>query len=123
MLRLALSSLLLGSLNFFGCADETVSCEDDVLGCDETLTFELAADCSEAEMAGEIELVIGNGNGEGGFRALESDELDLVEIIELPDHPFFVAVQFHPEFRSKPTKAHPLFREFVKAACARKRGK
>jgi CTP synthase len=40
----------------------------------------------------------------------------LVEIIELPDHPWFVAVQFHPEFQSKPTKAHPLFREFVAAA-------
>ena len=35
----------------------------------------------------------------------------LVEVIELPDHPWFVAVQCHPEFKSKPTKAHPLFRE------------
>ncbi len=40
----------------------------------------------------------------------------LVEIIELKDHPWFVAGQFHPEFKSRPTKAHPLFREFVKAA-------
>ena len=39
----------------------------------------------------------------------------LVEVIELPDHPWFVAVQCHPEFKSKPTKAHPLFREFVAA--------
>ena len=37
----------------------------------------------------------------------------LVEIIELPNHPWFLAVQFHPEFKSKPTKAHPLFRDFV----------
>ena len=36
----------------------------------------------------------------------------LVEIIELKDHPWFVASQFHPEFKSRPTKAHPLFREF-----------
>ena len=43
----------------------------------------------------------------------------LVEIIELRDHPFFVASQFHPEFRSRPNKPHPLFREFVAAACAR----
>jgi len=43
-------------------------------------------------------------------------ERDLVEIIELHDHPYFVAVQFHPEFKSKPTRAHPLFREFVAAA-------
>jgi len=41
---------------------------------------------------------------------------DLVEIIELETHPFFVAVQFHPEFKSKPNRPHPLFREFIKAA-------
>ncbi len=41
---------------------------------------------------------------------------DLVEIVELPDHPWFVGVQFHPELKSRVTKAHPLFREFVKAA-------
>ncbi|MDR7856981.1 CTP synthase [Tissierella sp.] len=40
----------------------------------------------------------------------------LVEMIELKDHPWFVAVQYHPEFKSRPTKAHPLFREFIKAA-------
>nr|MDJ0522970.1 CTP synthase [Planctomycetota bacterium] len=45
-------------------------------------------------------------------------ERDLVEIIELHDHPFFVAVQFHPEFKSKPTRPHPLFRELVAAALA-----
>jgi CTP synthase len=44
----------------------------------------------------------------------------LVEIIELPDHPFFVAGQFHPELRSRPTRPHPLFREFVAAARARR---
>ncbi len=43
-------------------------------------------------------------------------ERDLVEIIELRDHPWFVGVQFHPEFKSRPTSAHPLFREFVSAA-------
>ncbi len=40
----------------------------------------------------------------------------LAEIIELPDHPFFIAGQFHPELRSRPTRPHPLFREFVGAA-------
>ncbi|HVY62932.1 MAG TPA: CTP synthase [Planctomycetota bacterium] len=40
----------------------------------------------------------------------------LVEVIELRDHPWFIASQFHPEFKSKPTRAHPLFREFVRAA-------
>jgi CTP synthase len=40
----------------------------------------------------------------------------LVEIIELKDHPWFVAGQFHPEFKSRPTRPHPLFRDFVKAA-------
>lgn len=42
----------------------------------------------------------------------------LVEIIELPDHPWFLAVQFHPEFQSKPDRPHPLFRAFVAAALA-----
>ena len=41
----------------------------------------------------------------------------LVEIIELRDHPFFLASQFHPEFRSRPNKPHPMFREFIRAAC------
>lgn len=40
----------------------------------------------------------------------------LVEIIELPDHPWFIATQFHPEFKSRPTNPHPLFRGFVGAA-------
>ena len=42
----------------------------------------------------------------------------LAEIIELPNHPFFVAGQFHPELRSRPTRPHPLFRDFVGAAQA-----
>ncbi len=44
----------------------------------------------------------------------------LVEIIELVDHPWFVGCQFHPEFKSKPDQAHPLFREFIKASLAHK---
>ncbi len=44
----------------------------------------------------------------------------LVEIIELANHPWFVGCQFHPEFQSKPDHAHPLFRDFVKAALAHK---
>ena len=51
-----------------------------------------------------------------------NEERDLVEIIEIVDHPWFVAVQFHPEFKSKPDRAHPLFREFVRAAWQRKTG-
>ena len=46
-------------------------------------------------------------------------ERGLVEIVELTDHPWFVAVQFHPEFKSKPTAAHPLFAGFVAAAVER----
>jgi CTP synthase len=41
---------------------------------------------------------------------------DLVEIVELAGHPYFIAVQFHPEFKSKPDNAHPLFRYFIEAA-------
>jgi CTP synthase len=40
----------------------------------------------------------------------------LVESVEWPEHPWAVGVQFHPEFKSKPTKANPLFREFIAAA-------
>ncbi|HWB22395.1 MAG TPA: CTP synthase [Gaiellaceae bacterium] len=45
----------------------------------------------------------------------------LVEIVELPDHPWFVASQFHPEFKSRPTRPAPLFRDFVGAAVERSR--
>jgi CTP synthase len=45
----------------------------------------------------------------------------LVEVIELPDHPFFMASQFHPEFKSRPNRPEPLFREFIGAALARSR--
>ena len=48
-----------------------------------------------------------------------SPDHGLVEIIELQDHPWFLAVQFHPEFKSKPTKAHPLFAGFIGAAIKR----
>jgi CTP synthase len=41
-----------------------------------------------------------------------------VEVIELADHPWFVGVQCHPEFKSKPTQPHPLFRDFIGAALA-----
>jgi CTP synthase len=49
----------------------------------------------------------------------------LVEVIELPDHPFFVASQYHPEFKSRPLRPQPLFRDFVGAALAlaRNRGR
>jgi len=43
---------------------------------------------------------------------------DLVEIVELPDHPWFVGVQFHPELKSRPASPHPLFAAFVAAALA-----
>ncbi|HEU4480973.1 MAG TPA: CTP synthase [Actinomycetota bacterium] len=50
----------------------------------------------------------------------ESPNGTLVEIIELPEHPWFVAGQFHPEFKSRPDRPHPLFRDFVGAAIARR---
>ncbi|MDP2939257.1 MAG: CTP synthase [Candidatus Omnitrophota bacterium] len=45
----------------------------------------------------------------------------LVELVELKAHPWFIACQFHPEFRSKPDKCHPLFREFIKASLKRRK--
>lgn len=47
-----------------------------------------------------------------------SPDNNLVEIVEIPDHPWFLGCQFHPEFKSKPMKPHPLFRDFIKAALA-----
>ncbi|WP_124061067.1 CTP synthase [Gordonibacter sp. Marseille-P4307] len=44
----------------------------------------------------------------------------LVEMVEIPDHPWYVASQAHPEFKSRPTRPHPLFIGFVKAACAKR---
>ena len=46
-------------------------------------------------------------------------ERDLVEVVELPDHPWFVGVQFHPELKSRPNRPHPLFAGFVGAALRR----
>lgn len=40
----------------------------------------------------------------------------LVEIVEVPDHPWYVGVQFHPELKSRPNHAHPLFRDFIRSA-------
>ena len=52
------------------------------------------------------------------FSGLSVD--DLVEMVELPDHPWFVASQFHPEFTSNPRDGHPLFKSFISAARARR---
>jgi CTP synthase len=49
------------------------------------------------------------------FSGLSPDG-SLVEVVELEDHPFFVAVQYHPEFKSRPTRPHPLFKAFVEAS-------
>ena len=54
---------------------------------------------------------------EAGLRLTgQSPDGRLVEIVELPGHPWFVGVQFHPELKSRPNRAHPLFREFIAAA-------
>ena len=49
----------------------------------------------------------------------QNPQKKLVEIVEYKDHPWFVAVQFHPEFKSRPMDAHPLFRDFVKMSAIR----
>ncbi|MCP4135734.1 MAG: CTP synthase [bacterium] len=48
----------------------------------------------------------------GGF----NPQSDLVETVEIPSHPWFLATQYHPEFKSKPTATHPLFRDFIRAS-------
>ena len=45
-----------------------------------------------------------------------NEEADLVEIVELPKHKHFIACQFHPEFKSRPTRPHPLFDSFIKSS-------
>jgi len=57
----------------------------------------------------------------GMIVAGEYETKQLGEIVELPDHPWFVATQFHPEFKSRPLRPHPLFRDFIKAAKAARR--
>ncbi len=52
-----------------------------------------------------------------------SEDRTLVEMIEIPDHPWFVACQFHPEFTSTPRDGHPLFRHYIEAALAYSKGK
>ena len=51
-----------------------------------------------------------------GHRLQQSPDGRLVEIVELGDHPWFLGCQFHPEFKSKPIKPHPLFRKFIEAS-------
>lgn len=58
----------------------------------------------------------------GLFSSGESPDGTLVEIIELPDHPWFVGTQFHPEFKSRPDRPQPLFRDFVGAAIRHRSG-
>ncbi len=58
--------------------------------------------------------------GAGLQVAATSPDRKLIEIVEIPSHPWFVGVQFHPEFKSKPTAPHPLFVGFVRAALARR---
>ena len=61
---------------------------------------------------------------EGGLRCSGASPDDrLVEFIELPSHPFWIGTQAHPEFKSRPNRAHPLFRELVSAALARAEGR
>ncbi|MFZ3057868.1 MAG: CTP synthase [Minisyncoccales bacterium] len=58
------------------------------------------------------DLLVSKGLIIGGI----NEKKDLVEIVELKDHPFFVGVQFHPELKSRPLAPHPLFKEFIKVA-------
>ena len=64
------------------------------------------------------ELLTSNGLVLSGM----SPDNQLVEIVELRDHPWYVGTQFHPEFKSRPDRPHPLFRDFIGAAIARRGG-
>jgi len=83
-----------------------------------------AAECYEAERISERHRHRYEFNPEYRNQFIEegmrlsglSPDGNLVEIVELADHPWFLAVQFHPEFKSKPNRAHPLFSGFIEAA-------
>ncbi len=62
------------------------------------------------------EILIKNGFVLAGLSPSEQ----LVEIIEFPEHPWFIGVQFHPEFKSRPNRSHPLFKDFIRAALEKK---
>jgi CTP synthase len=85
---------------------------------DETVIFERHRHRYEVNNAYRNQLVDAGLVVSGTFQ-----EGRLVEIVELPDHPWFVASQFHPEFKSRPTRPAPLFREFVAAALDRARAR
>jgi CTP synthase len=51
------------------------------------------------------------------------EKLNLVEMIEIPEHPFFIACQFHPEFLSRPLRPHPIFKGFIEASILNKKQK
>jgi CTP synthase len=88
----------------------------------------LAHDCYQEEMISErhrhrwefnnsfLDVLTSNGLVTSGH----NPDQDLVEIVENPTHPWFVGVQFHPEFKSKPIRPHPLFHGFVEAALKRR---
>ena len=54
--------------------------------------------------------------GDNLYKIGELFNLEISEIIELNNHPWFIGVQFHPEFKSRPLSPHPLFSSFIKAA-------
>jgi CTP synthase len=60
-------------------------------------------------------------SGNGMLISGTSPDAELVEIVELADHPWFLGCQFHPEFKSRPTEPHPLFRDFIAASLREKR--
>ena len=64
-------------------------------------------------------LVRAVADGEGFTISGTSPDGALAELVELRDHPYFLACQYHPEFQSKPNKPHPLFKGFVEACLAR----
>ena len=59
----------------------------------------------------------------GMLIAGQSPNEKLVEMVEIPDHPWYIGVQFHPEFKSRPNRSHPLFASFIKAAVDKKKEK
>ena len=87
-----------------------------VSGSSDTLTVVTNPGVHEDVLNKAAQILSGKGLAISGM----SPDGRLVETVEIKEHPFFIGVQFHPEFKSRPNKPHPIFKGFVEAASRRK---
>ena len=112
-----LSAADFGGAELEGCNENLCRTRPDVVRGISEGYLAAGADVVETNSFGATPLVL----AEYGLRLSgQSPDGGLVELIELPDHPWFIGCQFHPELKSRPTRPHPLFAGFIGAALARR---